>query len=137
MGIGIKRRKILVFGNPLLPEDSLPIRLMGRLKKMFPDIDFVEFDPNDNIEYEGRTLEIIDTVADINKVMIITDIDSIKMPPRYSMHDFDLGSTLKLLKKMGYLDKVRIFGMPMRIREDDALSQLCVLISGSSAPAKV
>mgnify|MGYP001559860477 CR=1 FL=1 len=45
-----KRHKVLVFGNPLLEQDSIPLRLIGRLRERFPKIEFTEFDPNENME---------------------------------------------------------------------------------------
>ena len=126
-----KRHRILVFGNPVLANDSLPFRLIEPLRKKFPEIEFVEFDPNENLEKEGRSLEIIDTVEGIKKVTVIRDIDSIKTQKVCSMHDFDLGYNLKLLKKLGYVESVIIFGVPMKIREKDALGQLSLLISAN------
>ncbi len=123
------KNKVLVFGNPLVPKDSMPLRLMGKLRKMFPELEFKEFDPSENLEKEGRELNIIDAVEDIKKVMLITDIDRIKLSKVYSMHDFDLGYSLKLLKKLNYIDCVRIFCVPMRISEKKALEQLSALIS--------
>jgi Ni,Fe-hydrogenase maturation factor len=125
------KQKILVFGNPMLKQDSVPLLLLGRLRERFPEMEFKEFDPNENLEKEGRELCIIDTVEGIDRVMLITDIDSIKSQKIYSMHDFDLGYTLKLLKKLGYVESVRIFGVPMKIGADEAFRQLCVLISAS------
>ena len=92
---------------------------------------FKEFDPNENLEHEGRDLNIIDAVEGIDRVTLITDIDAIKQPKVVSMHDFDLGYSLKLLKKMGYIDSVRIFGVPMKIRKEDAVEQLAALISAN------
>jgi Ni,Fe-hydrogenase maturation factor len=125
------RPKILVFGNPLLKIDSLPIRIISDLRKKFPEITFKEFDPNENLEKEGRELNIIDTVEGINKATLITDIDSIKTSRLYSMHDFDLGYSLKLLKKLSYIDSVKIFGVPMKISKKEALKQLTDLITSS------
>lgn len=122
------RTKILIFGNPMLKIDSIPIRIVPKLRERFPDIEFKEFDPNDNLENEGRNLTIIDTVQGIDRVVLITDIDSIRVDRLYSMHDFDLGHSLKLLKKMKYLDSVKILGVPMKISEKEALDQLGVLI---------
>jgi hypothetical protein len=102
----------------MLKKDSIPLRLLGKLRDAFPDLEFKEFDPNDNLEKEGRQLNIIDTVEGIKRVTLITDIESIRTAKIYSMHDFDLGYSLKLLKKMKYLDGVRIFGVPMRIKEE-------------------
>lgn len=124
--------KILVFGNPMLREDSLPLKLIDDLKRDFKEIEFREFDPNENLEEEGRDLTIIDTVEGIDKVTLITSIDRIKRERIYSMHDYDLGYNLKLLKKMGYIDSVRILGVPMKIRKHDALRQLRALISSLS-----
>jgi len=112
--------------------DSIPLRLMVRLAAKFPEIEFKEFDPSENLESEGRDLEIIDSAEGISKVTLLTDIDAIAPPRRAcSMHDFDLGFSLKLLKKAGYLDGVRIFCVPMGIGEGEALSQLAALITSS------
>ena len=67
----------------------------------------------------------MDTIEGIDKVTLLTDIGSIQSSPRVSMHDFDLGYSLKLLKKLGLIDSVKIFGVPMRISKREALRQLC------------
>ncbi len=123
-----KRYKFLVFGNPMVHIDSMPLKLIGRLRKEFPEIEFKEFDPNENLESEGRNLSIIDTIEGIDRVVSITDIDAIQTQRVYSMHDFDLGHALKILKKLNYLDSVKIFGIPMKISERDAFNQLTSLI---------
>jgi len=120
-----------VFGNPIVKKDSLPLKMLPKLQARFPEIEFKSFDPNENLESEGRALNIIDTVEGIEKVTMITDIDKIRVQRVYSMHDFDLGYSLKLLKKLGYLDSVKIFGVPMKIKEKEALDQLSRLIVSS------
>jgi hypothetical protein len=115
----------------MVRRDSVPLRLLGRLRARFPGIEFREFDPNENLEREGRSLNIIDAVEGIDCVTMITDIDSIQTQKVYSMHDFDLGHSLKLLKKLGYLDSVRIFGIPMQMGEKEALAQLVPLIAAN------
>jgi Ni,Fe-hydrogenase maturation factor len=120
--------KIFIFGNPLLKEDSLPLKMMPSLKEALPDIDFIELDPNEDLESLEKEANIIDTVFGIEKVRVIEDIDSIQESPKLSMHDFDLGFNLKLLKKMGRLETVRIFGVPPEIKEEDALEQLIPLL---------
>ena len=121
-------RKIYVFGNPLIKEDSLPLKLIDKLKKEFPSLEFKEFDTVEDLELE-KELNIIDTVKGIKKVELIEDIDKIITDKIYSMHDFDLGYNLKLLKKMKMIDKVRIFGIPMKMSENKAFLELCKLIS--------
>ena len=115
----------------MLEKDSLPLKLIGRLREAFEDIEFKEFDPSENLEKEGRDLVIIDSVEGIDKVVLITDIDAIQTQKVYSMHDFDLGYGLKLLKKLNLIDSVKIFGVPMKISERDALKQLEELISAN------
>jgi Ni,Fe-hydrogenase maturation factor len=112
----------------MVERDGMPLRLMRSLIKEFPQMTFKEFDPSENLEREGRNLNIIDAVEGIDKVALIKDIDSIKTQRALSMHDFDLGHTLKLLKKLDYIDSVRIFGVPMKISEKEALAQLSALI---------
>lgn len=115
----------------MLKQDSLPLRLIDRLRDRFNSIEFKEFDPNENLEKEGRDLNIIDSVEGIDKVVLITDIDAVRISKVYSMHDFDLGYSLRLLKKLGYLDSVKILGVPMRMGERKALAQLTELISAN------
>ncbi len=124
-----KRGKIIhIFGNPLLPFDSLPIKLKSELEKQFPDVKFIIKDPNENLKPFGNELAIIDTIANIKEVIVIDDLNMIKTDNIYSLHDFDLGFNLKLLQKIGKLKKIKIFGVPMGIDESRALEQLTKLI---------
>jgi len=119
---------IYIFGNPLLDFDNLPIKLAPELKKIFPQIDFIVMDPNENLRPENKELFIIDTAVGIDKVKVLDDIDKIELSPSYSAHDYDLGFNLKLLKKLGQLEKVTIFCVPQNIEKQQALQQLTSLI---------
>lgn len=55
---------------------------------------------------------------------MLTDIDKIESSPNVSMHDFDLGFQLKLMKKLGKIDKVTIIGVPQNINESQVLEQI-------------
>lgn len=107
------KKKVFVFGNPLVKKDALPLELIPFLRKGFPGIEFIEFDPTGNLSELGRDPMIIDSVEGIEKIIIIRDIDQIKTSRMYSLHDLDLGLNLKLLKKIGKLNSVTIFGIPM------------------------
>ncbi len=124
-----KKNKIYIFGNSLLDFDNLPIRLKPELEKKFPDLKFIIKDPNENLNPHNKELTIIDTVLGINKVTVIDDIEKIQNNEMYSLHDFDLGFNLKLLKKIGKLKKVTIFGVPMEIKKQVALKQLVELLA--------
>jgi len=104
---------IYVFGNPDMEADSLPIKLLPRLKKKFPGINFIIIDPNElDLAPESPWL-ILDTVKGLRKVKILTDEDLKKAKQRVSVHDFDLGTHLLLLKKLNKKIKIRIIGIPM------------------------
>jgi len=116
--------KVLVFGNLLLENDSLPLRLLPKLRERFFDVEFKEVDPTEGLESEGRDLVILDSVEGIDEVMVIDSIERLHANRVCSMHDFDLGYNLKLLKKVGKIDSVRIIGVPMGIGEGEAMNQI-------------
>ena len=107
-------KKVFVFGNPIVKEDALPLQLLPALKKTFPEIEFIEFDPTGNLSELGRNPIIIDTVQAITDVVVINDVNKIKTDRMYTLHDLDLGINLVLMKKMGMLDSILILGVPMQ-----------------------
>lgn len=117
-------KKILVFGNPLVRKDSLPPSLISGLQREFPKIEFKEFDAIEDLQKEGRHLYILDAVEGIEKVEIIKNIDLLSTSKIYSVHDFDLAYTLKLMKKTDMIDRVTIIGVPMNITKEEALQQV-------------
>ena len=118
--------RVLVFGNRLINNDSVPLKLIPNLKKEFPDIDFMEFDSTEEIENEGSIIYILDSVENIDQVTIIRDIDRIEISKHlYTMHDMDLGYMLKLMKKVNMIDDIVIFGIPIKgIPKSEILNQL-------------
>lgn len=122
------RKIIYIFGNPLLDFDNLPLKLAPKLKKKFPEINFIIADPSENIEPIDGELIIIDTVENIEKVVLIDDLTHIQTAKIFSLHDFDLGFNLKLLQKIGRLKKIKIIGTPMKGNEEEILSNLREII---------
>jgi Ni,Fe-hydrogenase maturation factor len=120
-------KTVYITGNPLVPQDSLPLRIMNRLKNHFPQIEFTELEPTDDMPDE-RNLTIIDTILGIEKVTILTDIDKIITEQSVSLHDFDLGFNLKLMKKLGRLDSVKIIGVPAGMREEEAFNEVAIML---------
>lgn len=127
--INMIKKTIHIFGNPLLPFDNLPIKLAPKLKKLFPEINFIIQDPNENLKPKNKELIIIDTVAGIKEAMVFSDFAQIQLDKIYSAHDLDLGLNLKLLQKIGKLKKITIFGVPQNIEEGKALKQLITLLN--------
>ena len=120
--------KIYVLGNILLEEDSLPIKLLPKLRSIFPKIEFIEIDPTEEFP-EEKFLVLIDTIKDLEDVKLFEDIDKIELAPNYSVHDFDLGFQLKLMKKLGKLKEVSIIGVGQKVSEEEAIKKLGKIIS--------
>ncbi|MFH0808094.1 MAG: hypothetical protein V1888_00550 [archaeon] len=125
--------KILTFGNPLLKQDSLPIKLIPTLQTKFPNHTFLHIDPTENLEKYGPHLTILDTVQNIDKLTILTSIEQLHANKVYSMHDFDLALNLKLLKKLGLIKSVKIIGMPINTTEKEILPQLQSILKKCAA----
>lgn len=103
--------KIYVFGNPLVKEDNLALSVAERLEKDFLDVEFVHQDPNEEIKEDN--LIILDVAEGIDKVMIIDDINKLDVGKRVSLHDFDIAFSLKLMKKIGLVKKIKIIAIPV------------------------
>ena len=117
------RQKILVFGNPLVPQDSLALRILPKLRKKFPQVEFIELDGIDDLYEYGRNLVLLDVAAGIRKGSIVDDLDDLELPRVVSMHDFDLAWNLKILLKAGMIDSVKIVAIPQDMDEKRALEQ--------------
>lgn len=108
--------KIYIIGNPLVKIDSLPLLLLPALRDVFPKIDFITADPNENFPPKGeKSLIIIDTVLGISKVDLISidSLESINKTP-ISPHDYDLLFHLQLLIKLKKIESVKIIGIPQK-----------------------
>lgn len=106
--------KIYVFGNPLVKEDSIPLKLLPDLIKSFPKVEFIITDPNENFPPHGeKDLIILDTVIGIKKptVLNLDDFEKNKGTP-ISPHDYDLLFHLLLLKKLKKINNAKILGIP-------------------------
>jgi Ni,Fe-hydrogenase maturation factor len=118
--------KLYVFGNPLVKEDSLPLGMIEELKKEFPEIEFLGYD-----EFQldtPRNINILDSAKGIDDVILIDDLDKIKLDRIQSLHDFDIAHELKLLKKLGRLDEIKILALPQGIKKEEAIGKLVPLI---------
>src|SRR3989344_6567730 len=113
--------KIYVFGNRLVKVDAIQIKLIPILEKKFPNIQFIEADPNEDFPPKNeKDLVILDVVAGIKelKIFSLKDLKEIKKSPN-SPHDYDLGLHLLLLKKLGKINSVKIIGLPSSHDRDE------------------
>ncbi len=104
---------ISVFGNPNLPQDSLAFRLIPHLQRLLPRAEFIHQDPQEQIMPPNESVWwIIDVVKNISEVKLITDLEQIKDAKRMTLHDYDLATELKLIKKIYPNLEIKIVGVP-------------------------
>jgi Ni,Fe-hydrogenase maturation factor len=125
------KKIIYIVGNPLVEEDSMPLKLAPLLREALPEIEFREFDPTENLPDDCENFYMIDTVLGLKEPRIFTNIDDITNQKTYSMHDFDLGWIIKLYKKMRMIKEITIFGVPEKGDEKEVLSKLNSLLKSS------
>jgi len=104
--------KIYCFGNEFLENDSLAKELADEI--VLPDIKFIKCNSPEEIFLEEENITILDVVENINKVILIEDIDQLKDNHISTLHDFDLSFFLRLKKEIGEINDVKIIGIPMK-----------------------
>ena len=110
---------IYCFGNPDLEEDKIALELADEFNNdteltlkgfEFEKATNADFFLNEN--YEDKNIVIIDAVKGKINIKIINNLDELKTTKTTTMHDFDLGNTLKLLKELDKIKDVTIIGIP-------------------------
>ena len=112
-------KTIYYFGNIDSSLDNAVIKIIPALKKEFPKIKFKYLDPNEDLSFDDDNPVILDTAVELREPTLITDLNNIAIKKSTTMHDFDLGFNLKLLKKLGRIKDVRIIGVPINIVPDE------------------
>ncbi|HAO81305.1 MAG: hypothetical protein UV57_C0009G0009 [Parcubacteria group bacterium GW2011_GWD2_43_10] len=115
--------EVWIFGNPDLPQDSLPVRLRPQLASEFPEVNFILQDPLEDWPDKDKLI-IIDTVVGLNKVQVFTSLADFANTPLVTMHDFDLKNELAFRAKLGKLPPFVIIGVPENINETEAINQI-------------
>lgn len=113
---------IYVFGNPILKKDSLPARLLPKLRKELPEVTFIHAEPTENWWQPASTqrgegekeLVIMDTVQGIEKVTVFNSLNEFEKTSRITPHDYDVYVDLKLMQKVGKIKKITIIGIPTK-----------------------
>lgn len=110
--------------------------MLPALRKKFPDIEFKEADTAENLEDEGRDLTILDAAMGIDEVTLIEDLDNLQLSKRFSMHDFDLPITLRILMKLKAIDSVKIIAVPMGYNKEKAIKEAVKIINELASGSK-
>jgi hypothetical protein len=116
-------KRIFVFGNIDLQNDSLPLRILPKLQEKFPDIKFEIRDPNEEWEVPEEFV-IIDTIIGLKGVKVFATLNKFLSAPRISMHDFDALTNLRYLWKLGKIKKIKIIGLPPDMDEAEAVKKV-------------
>lgn len=120
-------KKIFVFGNEDLKEDSLSLRILPELKKRFPGIEFEIKDPNEEWE-DTEEITLIDTIVGISVIEVFDDLEKFQSAPRVGMHDFDALSNLRYLQKLGKIRKVKIIGVPPDMDKEEVIKKITKIL---------
>ena len=122
-------KTVLCFGNPYIKGDSISVQLAKELN--IPNFEFITCRYPDEL-YNYKNLDefyIMDVVRGIDKVKLITDLDEVKQTRSVSLHDFDLGFFLKLMKATGRLRSIKIIGIPLGVEKEVIKQQVEQLLN--------
>ena len=114
-------KKIYVFGNEFLEEDSFAKKIADRLE----GYEFIKCDDPSQILGE-KDLVIMDVVRGIDDPQLLT-VDQLKDREIVSGHDLDLQFFLKLLDQLGDL-KVKIIGVPVKGDEEEIVQKVTQIL---------
>jgi hypothetical protein len=102
--------KVLCFGTKLVENDDTALKVCELLRNDFAGMEFIICDdPSEILEHADGAI-ILDVAKGIDHVQFIDD-DLLKDRDLYTLHDFDLGFFIKLVKGIGG-PKTRILGLP-------------------------
>ena len=118
------KKKVLYFGNETVPSDRAAIEAVNRIEESLPGIDFIHCNsPEDIMRYGGEDFFVLDVARGIKKITIFSNPDLIKERKINSLHDFDLGFFLKLLKKLKE-NEFRVIAIPQEKNCDQELTNI-------------
>lgn len=121
-------RKIYCFGNPDIKEDSLALELADELR--IEGFEFIKCaSPDFLLNLNEEEITIIDSIKGLKKILVIRDLDRLNETKTTTMHDFDLGTVLKLLRETGQVKKFKIIGIPCSMKKDEAKKKIIFFLS--------
>jgi hypothetical protein len=121
----LRATTIHLFGNPDVPDDALAPALRPELEVRFPGLVFRITDPNElDLPRPSEDFLAIDVVAGLERVRDITLDEIAEASARATTHDFDLASFLLLARKLRPEARIRIIGIPLGMKNEEALAGL-------------
>ncbi|MFH1280441.1 MAG: hypothetical protein ABII08_02355, partial [Candidatus Beckwithbacteria bacterium] len=71
---------------------------------------------------------ILDVAVGIDKIRVFEDLDKLTTERKTSLHDYDVAMELKLLKKLGRIEKLKIVAVPGDMDREKALREIVRII---------
>ncbi len=105
-------KTLYVFGNEYLKGDGFAKQVAKYLNGTVNIADCTT--PEDLFYAKEKEILILDVVRNIKNPLIIKDTSQIKTKKIISLHDFDLGFFLKLMREINNNKKIKIIGVPPR-----------------------
>lgn len=115
--------RVLAFGSL---NDRQAWEVVDKIKDNFPRIKFLKTGNIDAILAFDEDLVVMDAVKGIEKPCLL-GIDDLKARRLNTLHDFDAGFFLRLMKKIGKIKKIKIIGIPMKI-DDNTIKDIKKLL---------
>ncbi len=103
--------KLLLFGNPALPEDNLALKVGKLLEGKGHGVLALE-DPLGLVDVDLAEYVILDVALGTDEPRLLEDVDRLVLGRLSSLHDLDMAYMLKLLKELGTLGTLRIIALP-------------------------
>ena len=119
--------KLLVLGNSALSFDNIALKVGDALKAEH-EVQHLE-NPLDLLEHDLEQAVIIDAAIGVKEPRLLEDLDKAKIGNLCSLHDFDMAFFMKLLKRIGQLDRVRIIALPMHATVEELLPKVRALLT--------
>lgn len=127
------KRTVYVLGNPILKQDAIPVKLLPILRKQFPNIQFVQWDPTEGLPtLTDEHLIILDSVIGLKAVTVFSDLKHFALTPRVSAHDYDLTIDLGILKKLGKLPPLTLIGIPAEGKKNTVTREVIKILQSST-----
>ncbi len=118
------KKTVFFAGNIILGYDNKPHLLIPHLREKFPQIDFLHYDPTEELpeNFPGKFI-LIDTVAGIKEATVFHNLNNFSPSPHVTLHDYDVLLNLKLMIKLKKIKEVVIIGLPQEGKLADFIGQ--------------
>ncbi|RLE43470.1 hypothetical protein DRJ48_00750 [Candidatus Woesearchaeota archaeon] len=109
--------KVYCIGNPYVEGDTLALKLADVIQ--VDGFELVKCYKPEHIDFDDEVV-VLDVVKGIQDVKVIEDLSTLAKHRMLSAHDFDFGAYLRLLMKLGMIERVTLIGVPANMKPSEA-----------------